>query len=394
MPTSDSWSGPGAALALSYSGKLRNWVVTPNFGALQKDQKPVNYYTDEKRDAGQVRYTAYYQVKSTGVKTYSSNNIIGATGQQINPGLNNGWWDPPAVGNDWTSRKADAINSAKVGALLKMADAKVNIAVALAEASKTSDLILDTARRIDRAYRAFRKGDLKGVAKNLNITPKKLHNSWLEYKYGWMPLLMDVKGAAEFFAQQHVVRAPRFTVVKNEQIDKIYRYEVPRAVYGSTTQTTQQRYYLEGSFACKVKYWCELSNPHLSELQQIGLTNPLLVAWELVPYSFVFDWFIQVGDWLTALTASQGVTIRRVLYSQIEIRGGTYDRDDTLVSDATYNYFESGGHFRYQTRRYDRAPQVPLPASIYPPMKVNFGFAKTVTSLALIKGSYRGKARL
>lgn len=34
--------------------------------------------------------------------------------------------------------------------------------------------------------------------------------------------------------------------------------------------------------------------------QLLGLTNPELVAWELVPYSFVADWFIPLGDWMAA----------------------------------------------------------------------------------------------
>jgi hypothetical protein len=47
-----------------------------------------------------------------------------------------------------------------------------------------------------------------------------------------------------------------------------------------------------------------VTDKHLS---QIGVTNPLSLAWELVPYSFVIDWFIPVGDYLGSFDALVGV---------------------------------------------------------------------------------------
>jgi hypothetical protein len=38
-------------------------------------------------------------------------------------------------------------------------------------------------------------------------------------------------------------------------------------------------------------------------LQDVGVTNPALTAWEVTPYSFVLDWVIGVGDFLSAINA-------------------------------------------------------------------------------------------
>jgi hypothetical protein len=280
----------------------------------------------------------------------------------------------------------------KVKSLVKIADAKVNVAVAFAEAKKTSDLIFDTARRIDRAYRAFRKGDLKGIAQNLNITPKRLHKSWLEYKYGWMPLLMDVKGAAEFFAQQHVVRSPRFTVSSKETLTKSFSRNVSVAGFGGGTDFYTE--HLTAFIDVKTKAWCELSSPHLTELQQIGLTNPALVAWELIPFSFVFDWFISVGDWLTGLTAMQGVTVRRAMLSLVSTYAYTLDFPETSRFQGTTLWYKSRYQMYFTIRRYIRDQWVPDPLSVHPPVTNSFNFPKLVTSLALLQGNYRGNARL
>jgi hypothetical protein len=41
-------------------------------------------------------------------------------------------------------------------------------------------------------------------------------------------------------------------------------------------------------------------------LASLGITNPLLVAWELVPFSFVVDWFLPIGNYLESLDSLLG----------------------------------------------------------------------------------------
>ena len=38
-------------------------------------------------------------------------------------------------------------------------------------------------------------------------------------------------------------------------------------------------------------------------MKDVGLSNPLLTAWELTPFSFIGDWFVGVGDFLEAINA-------------------------------------------------------------------------------------------
>jgi hypothetical protein len=371
-------------------GRLRTWVVTPHYGALGKKEKPVNAYTDVHYSTDQDRTTAYKQNLTSGAITYDFLNAYVSSGQTMIQDMQarNGAY------TSWGADRAPIVNAVKLKALTKVADAKVNVAVALAEARKTSDLILDTANRVYKAYRAFRRGDLKGIATNLNITPKRLHKSWLEYKYGWLPLLMDVKGAAEFFAQQHIVRSPEFTVSAVEQVAKTYSHVDMVPTYGGgATHPIFENY--SNSRIVKVKLWCRLDFPHVSELQQIGLTNPALVAWELIPFSFVFDWFVSVGDWLTGLTALNGVNVYRGMMSDIEVV------EETLIQVATSRtvsgvlWSHSGSSVVAEQRAYNRVSFIPDPLSVYPPVINSFDFKKLVTSLALIQGNFkRGNGRL
>jgi hypothetical protein len=42
-------------------------------------------------------------------------------------------------------------------------------------------------------------------------------------------------------------------------------------------------------------------------LNQTGFTNPINLLWELLPFSFVADWFLPIGNYLEALTAWNGL---------------------------------------------------------------------------------------
>jgi len=51
----------------------------------------------------------------------------------------------------------------------------------------------------------------------------------------------------------------------------------------------------------------KVDNPTLARLNSLGLINPLTVAWERMPWSFVVDWFIPVSTFLQALSATIGL---------------------------------------------------------------------------------------
>jgi hypothetical protein len=292
---------------------------------------------------------------------------------------------------------SDMINQALVKALAKMSDAKTNLPVMFAEKAKTSDLILGKANQIYRAYRYFRRGNFKAVAQTLNITRRSVHKTWLEYKYGWMPLLMDVKNSAEFFAQQHFGgRQAKFTVsetVVDQPAEVTTKSFDPTYSVGSWFGWTSIR----GVKTIKIKIECEIDNPHLNAIQQLGLTNPALVAWELVPFSFVFDWFFSVGDYLQGLTAMQGISVKRAFSSRLAVltthyvshaHPGVISRDfqgRPMIYRHGYDFI-----VKTQGRSYTRNPLSVSPLSVYPPVfGKSLGWDKLVTGLALLRAQGR-----
>jgi hypothetical protein len=63
--------------------------------------------------------------------------------------------------------------------------------------------------------------------------------------------------------------------------------------------------------------------PHLDDyigtlrgfIGALGLNNPLLVVWQALPYSFVVDWFLNVGGTLEALAGFQDKTVEWNVYN-------------------------------------------------------------------------------
>jgi len=55
----------------------------------------------------------------------------------------------------------------------------------------------------------------------------------------------------------------------------------------------------------------KISNPNVAIANQMGFVNPLSVAWEAVPFSFVVDWFANVGQCLSAMTDFAGFSVTR-----------------------------------------------------------------------------------
>jgi hypothetical protein len=251
----------------------------------------------------------------------------------------------------------------------KVLNQDFNAPVALAEGRKTLTHLTGTATRLYRAMRAFRKGNVREFADNLGITVKKAPSSWLEYKYGWMPLLLDIHGAAKHIAERPFHRDVR--VFKSHvSTEGPYNGSNPPVV---------------GSIRHTAMAWVTVRtrSASLEGLNQLGLLNPSLVVWELIPFSFVADWFVNVGDCLAELTAWQGVDI---------LDGGSYSRVEVVGSGSENNYspYDKPIDFKVSYRKFARSPGVQTMPRLH--IKSNpLNLSKLTTSLSLLSGEARKK---
>lgn len=173
--------------------------------------------------------------------------------------------------------------------LLAKVRPSVSLGAALAEASSSIAMIAGRALQLVQAARAIRRLDLAGAARALGCRKvdrskrsvrQDLQGMWLEYAFGWKPLVMDMYGASEVL--QHSFEPAVQTSHASEQIIQTLPTSIP---WGNVTYET-----VTASRGVKMGCRVRINNPNLFLMNQLGLVNPASVAWELVPFSFVADW--------------------------------------------------------------------------------------------------------
>jgi len=215
--------------------------------------------------------------------------------------------------NDWDAIVTEAVaqgnlssNTALIKARLKLKSKSVDLGVAFAERKQTSRMLGDTARSLALAVRDLRHGEFRNAARRLGIlsNPGKPRgsnwtNHWLQLQYGWKPLLSDVYGACSALSKRD--RSDWRVTAKASDRD-VSNWSVSNTTRAPWTGSAVRN---RGVF---VRLDAIPGNDLTMSLSSLGVTNPLLVAWELVPYSFVVDWFLPVGNWLDSLDALLGYT--------------------------------------------------------------------------------------
>lgn len=263
-------------------------------------------------------------------------------------------------------------DSAITQALIALKQQKVNLGVAFAEASKTADFIGDVATRIARAYRDGKKGRWKSVARHLGVTWRETPKTWLQAQYAVKPLLMEAHGAIEELSKNPdtaFICTVRGHAVRDDSND----------IYVNGGRGVRFRAVGERRSSCMVRLDYVPDNAFLRSLARTGVTNPAEIAWEIVPFSFVVDWFLPVGDYLHVLDANLGW----------QFKGGsssTYRNVTQNVKQAPASGDYLGGSFSGSFKRVklDRVVFTGSPLPTLPRLKNPLSLGHMANGLALL----------
>lgn len=204
------------------------------------------------------------------------------------------------------------------GALNDLAANQAQFGASVAEGRQTIDMLADSVSQMARAALAVKRGNFSAVPKILGMAKKDVvsgataANWWLQYQYGWKPLMSDIhqlqEKVHEVFLQDYVLTGSKSASASS----------------GRSWVASGNTYSKTGKISVKTEIKAKISIPGLHAISSWGLINPAAIAWELVPFSFVVDWFMPVGNTIQAATAGVGLqSLGGYTYTKTR---GTYTR--------------------------------------------------------------------
>lgn len=263
------------------------------------------------------------------------------------------WRDPNP--NDvshmaYSQPKAEAMALAKTYSKVRSEYQRLNAAASVAEFGdvirqfgKPFDAIVDlTNRRLNRL--ALEKRGLKGTFafKRLKFA-EIVASSYLEYAFGLSPLISDAAKVAEALARYNTEKAENYRFrsrISSKGNDSSVTNSVTHNFTGPNGYVAFKSV-TKKETECGVQYVCGLSTNHIAAYESNDRLRQLLgfqpldwlpAAWEVVPWSWLVDYFSNVGDIVSAAATSvHGVTW---INKTVRIKTTVY-QDDTVDASAT-----------------------------------------------------------
>jgi hypothetical protein len=209
------------------------------------------------------------------------------------------------------------------------------------------------------------------------LHPKEWANRWLEYQYGWRPLVGAIYDTGKALMDLHTYSYVR---VRGSGYDG--------SNINSSVTTSGITTVYSGRMQMRTRLVCEyrMSNSRIQTLAGYTSLNPVSIAWELLPYSFVIDWLVDVGGYLRNLESS-------VLFQDNFVRGYRVDGHKFEIAGSRSGGFTyNGGSSSYtvaatgfsRTSSKNRSILSSNPRPAFPSVNAKMGWQRVLSGVSLL----------
>lgn len=203
-----------------------------------------------------------------------------------------------APGN-WTQAKKDAMQAKCELDMLNAFLSGPNLAQMAAERKQIESLATSFLNTTISVIKDVKRRDFKRAYRRLTGETRDVANLQLLMQYGVKPLASDVYSAITRITEGSGL--PLITSKGSARESWSYR-EDSVSIPGLVNKTV----FHKRDSGWRSTIVAECTDPALAIATSAGLTNPLSIAYELMPYSFVLDWIAPVGPAISAATATNG----------------------------------------------------------------------------------------
>lgn len=220
----------------------------------------------------------------------------------------------PASGYTEVDGNHDSVDALRRMSLSKLGSGDFNAGQFIGELRQSVGMVAKRLGQVTDAAAALTRGHAPSIAAALAVPndkvvrqvaslppSRRLADGWLELQYGWKPLLSDTYAAIDTF-RSGLTRERGSTI--SSSVGKRHR-PPKRGSFVASGLTDPSDL---GPLASRASTTGIVVNPGIRTLNELGLLNPLSLAWELLPYSFVVDWALPIGEILTGLSATAGLS--------------------------------------------------------------------------------------
>lgn len=272
---------------------------------------------------------------------------------------------------------------------------------AIHRAKNTSWDIVTFGAELDKTYRLVSKAGNRTFERVERILTRRgpgkvirnmveFAEAWMEYRYGWRLLMYDLEEANEAVekASNRILHSlQRRTAHRQFSHKSTIAYDSGNCYWGDNVSTV----------------YADVHTDHLSKIvvdDRVGAgvrssffhnvtINPFLTAWEIIPYSFIIDWFVNVGDNIGAHTPTLGRSLVYLWHSRKTVTSTASSTTWTPQnpSQTFYDMEMSGGSCGAYIERteYQRSPIANPGWSLNIDVNLDFSKFLDLASLFLIR---------
>lgn len=316
--------------------RVRNSVSSPE--GLSGIRLPENPFTFSKTETRELygSYSLFTTYADASRGSYSEQGCISAANYK--PVSTYLGWFPKWQG----STLADAESRARQRCILhlrkELKGANIMPVVTAAEAGKTARMIGDILKTLFNSYKDLKRGDILSAATRLSEYNPDFFNSrlnsrvrrrynreyqrdaagaasrqWLRWRYGIGPLILDISDAFsllnEATTEVSYYRANARANFVDSHTDGCYAFTTYGSI-GSSPHRAPCKVVQSVNIDVSMRVWYKISSSLTRDTNKMGINviSTLSQAYELVPFSFLYDWVHPIGPWLDSLSATAGLT--------------------------------------------------------------------------------------